>query len=106
MDGTYVSVPLTDNITVGFPLVACRCGARLCVGDIARRARRGIFERETAGFLEVDGGHTIKIHRHAVVLANARRKSTAPRDTPTARERIQRLKRAHSVACTMAPMIE
>ena len=101
MKGQYVSVPLNESITDGFPLRECRCGAQYCVGDIARKALRGTFERETIAFLDIDKNSVLKIDRHKVVEANAGRDIPPVGDTPEARAMMARLRRFYATTCVM-----
>ena len=71
-DEGYYRVPLTETITAGFPLLECRCGATTCVGEIARKAIRGIFDEWNIPFLHVDNG-SITVDRHMITEANSGR---------------------------------
>ena len=98
----YHRVPLIESITTGFPLTECACGARYCVGEIARDARRGLFRAATARFLEVDQGNRITIDRHQVTLANRERKASAARASPAqTAEKIKELQEVYEASSVM-----
>ena len=69
-DGGYHRKHLTADITAGFPVTMCRCGARFCVGEISRRALKGLFDEETVAFLEIDHNNMITIDRHLIAQVN------------------------------------
>lgn len=99
---SYHRVPLNESITTGFPLAQCKCGARYCVGAIARSALRGIFSEDTVKFLEVDQGNRITIDRHLINLENARASGRTKRGPEEdAKEKIKHLEEVYDASCVL-----